>query len=126
MANNRILFNAEMVRSILAGRKTQTRRVITPQSIFGKGLQDKMLAQSPYADTGFLLVCETWAIVDTTDAFPGNHFTLAYRATGEQLTLPILDDVWDKYGGANFDSKWRPSIFMPRWASRITLKVEAE
>jgi hypothetical protein len=99
-----ILFSAPMVRAILDGRKTQTRRLAT-----GRG--------NSYGERGDRLwVRETWAhdgpsldAVRTAheDAMASLGYGPYYRAT------EVAPDTL----------RWRPSIHMPRWASRITLEV---
>jgi len=104
-----ILFSGPMVRAILSGAKTQTRRVITPQPDarlrWGfTGWEDGHGRALPcrYGAPGDLLwVRETWCAVDGCTA---------YRA----------DDWID---APSDDEKWHPSIFMPRAISRITLAI---
>lgn len=113
MSEHPILFSGEMVRAILEGRKTQTRRVITvpvsdahagrPHSPMVKHNGDwyKPHEWSPYGVPGDRLwVRETWAK-------PYVNCDAVFRAD---------------YKGAGI-LKWKPSIHMPRWASRITLDV---
>lgn len=134
-----ILFKAPLVRAILAGKKSVTRRVVKPQppswiesfgyscftppgSISGRGnFEDRGPAETffrcPYGVPGDLLyVKETWAkredIDPATERSRAVHYLL-HRATYEG----DIGDEWHYYG------RWRPSIFMPRWASRITLRV---
>jgi hypothetical protein len=104
-----MLFSGPMVRAILEGRKCMTRRVakgaalewlkggFAPASVAGpeNGL-------APFAAGDLLWVRETWAIDPETERY-------LYRAT-DSLT-----------GGAT--SRWRPSIFMPRAAARLFLRV---
>ena len=86
-----------MVRAILDGRKTQTRRVM-----------NYMARPYPYGQPGDLLwVRETWA--DTSRECP--TCPVSYRATWPR----------DDEDGRCFD--WKPSIFMPRAFSRITLEI---
>ena len=107
-----ILFSGPMVRAILEGRKTQTRRVIKPQpekvdmGFAGEGL---LLPECPYGH-GRLWVRETWGLWDTIPSDGPERARVFYRATDE---------------GKNIlrHQLWRPSIFMPRWAARITLDV---
>jgi hypothetical protein len=120
-----ILFSAEMVRAILDGRKGQTRRVVKTQpqetSLDGSWARwrdagadlwrnKEQYARDccPYGQSGDRLwVRETWADTDETiNDEPG----IVYRAT---------DPDWESMEGW----KWRPSIFMPRAASRITLEI---
>ena len=121
-----ILFSGEMVRAILDGRKTQTRRVIKPQPSAGvrrsvfvlSGLEDGhgRELRCPYGRPGDTLwVRETWASHKYMDDTKPSEFTV-----GAQM-LP----VWYRADNVQSDErgKWRPSIFMPRWASRITLRV---
>lgn len=118
-----ILFNAEMVRAILSDLKTQTRRVIKPQPIYhpewweGTGFEwgkctwpicnfesvkEYFLARCPYGKIGDILwLRETWLQAETMDGF-----TTHYRATEPEMAGP-----------------WRPSIFMPRFRSRVTLEI---
>ena len=121
MKERPILFSAPMVRAILAGTKTQTRRVVKPQP--GCDPRDDGhidMGRCPYGQPGDgLWVKETFAIVPRT----------AYRRSeGVQQTLRPDDDHdaaiyragWDRSNGG---FRWRPSIHMPRWASRITLEI---
>lgn len=121
-----ILFNTEMVRAILDGRKTQTRRVIKPQPDFSKMrfngkswvymgyLQGHDVEISPYGVRGDVLwVRETWAVHTISHEKPSELFH-------PQKVWYKADGVHDVERG-----KWRPSIFMPRWASRISLVVNA-
>jgi hypothetical protein len=77
--------------------------------VWGDYTHEKFLALCPYGAPGDRLwVRETWALD------PGSHpddREVLYRAT---------DPGWDDNGTG---LKWRPSILMPRWASRITLEI---
>ena len=131
MKERPILFSGEMVRAILDGRKTQTRRVIKPQpkkamiyaacdSIWiTKGetflpSQPKWIA--PYGQTGDRLwVRETWGI-DPNDWFPNpSPSAIGFMLNKIQYRADWKDEPYH-WG-------WHPSIFMPRWASRITLEI---
>lgn len=124
MKERPILFSGEMVRAILDGRKTQTRRVAriprgyeewTPEAgsdgtlvLRGQGISTWV--DCPYGVPGDRLWArETWRERGTT----GIHIA------GEQ------DAEWLEYraDGDVDGPSWRPSIHMPKWASRITLEV---
>lgn len=151
MIEHPTLFRAPMVQAIMAGRKLQTRRVVSPAnslidgrkvgrrganfygmpaSIFWSGLAwsraRRDAGSSPAGNSGpylhvpfpaegtvhriypqwrphdLLWVRETWL---TTPA------GIAYRADGGE------------HFGAGGKLPWKPSIFMPRWASRLSLRV---
>ena len=132
-----ILFSGPMVRAILAGIKSQTRRVVKPQPdrISFEVLRD--VEGGKYGKPGDRLqVLETWQYADwTEDGYP----FIRYRADGTvklQDTIPDdwserLTDIWadlsdsDNYNidGRAADRRWRAPIHMPRWASRITLEI---
>lgn len=143
MRERPILFNGDMVRAILAGQKTQTRRVVkpAPQTILnGKtvpwegdaaALMTMLLAQRrgcPFGQPGDRLwVREAHAIFPTH----GQH-----RADGERwgpwggLPTALSDDGKQiAYYREGFDrcdpGRWRPSIHMPRWACRLVLEITA-
>lgn len=127
-----ILFSAPMVRAILNGTKTQTRRVFAEKvssdcveirrypaarrwhQMFvadkrGSRMPKAWHHRCPYGEPGDRLwVRETFAPCLGGPEANGNP-TL-YRA-----------DQRDGYG----ELRWKPSIFMPRWASRITLELDA-
>ncbi len=131
-----ILFSDPMVRAILAGDKTQTRRVVNPQPSGGvrsspfspTGLEDGhgRPLRCPYGAPGDgLWVRETWASADcmytTHECGPPN--AVAYRAdkSGRLADRPV-----GKFDLASWNFKlltWKSSRFMPRWASRLTLDV---
>ena len=125
MAEHPILFNGEMVRAILLGTKTQTRRVVKPQP-HGEGPGGYPVPQAivdcPYGQPGDTLwVRETWkATLMRTGIRP--IVKICYRASpGVFNGVLFEDDVLPPL--RQLDGKWRPSIHMPRWASRITLEV---
>lgn len=132
-----VLFNAEMVKAILDGRKTQTRRPIKRQPVAGieivNGKWFSLSEPSPLSnnyrigksiDCPFgipgdrLWVRETWAHVPLkeSDGGQGGKTGAIYKADGEHA-FDEMPEEWDFLG------KWKPSIHMPRWASRITLEI---
>ncbi len=170
MKERPIIFSGKMVKSILAGRKTQTRQVIRPQpilsgpdiigpeewlmrlpgSLFGE--PNPMLADlgplCPYGTPGDnLWVRETWRIGAWNEDI--GEVCVDYRADNharqewlkvedeeqfDRLWIQSTDDAltsgleagedgtyhWEPGKGP---TRWRPSIHMPRWASRITLEM---
>lgn len=134
-----ILFSGPMVRAILDGRKTQTRRAV-------KDVPDWCLSGDVAAITNG---AGEWAISQlgtrprVWPPDPKSGFTCPYGQPGDELWVretwrPLSEfDPSPETGAAywadshvglerrNGDAKWRPSIHMPRWASRITLTVTA-
>ena len=134
MKEHPILFSTEMVKAILEGRKTMTRRVVkNAQPLADTVFHSKHISQDgtdwkfmsnpvpnvfnalggwfkcPYGQVGDVLwVRETWCD-DCPSASEPNG--VCYKANRENQ--PASD----------FCTKWKPSIFMPRWASRITLEI---
>jgi len=128
MKEHPILFTGAMVRAILEGRKTQTRRPIKPQppaswqptvgtfhptKVNRKGVEfpgkamfgasdEAFGCRAPFAVGDRLWVRETWTVPPGSTA----RAEVVYRADDEELPGP-----------------WTPSIHMPRWVSRITLEV---
>lgn len=117
-----ILFSGPMVRAILDGRKTQTRRVVKLKDSWDVGpnyagecwpvrKRGNRLVRMPcpYGAVGDRLwVRETWSPCSTFD--PSEETGAIYRA-----------EPWRN--GVEPSIKWTPSIHMPRWASRITLEI---
>lgn len=122
-----ILFNTDMVKAILDGRKTVTRRVVKPQPSkdyssyvgycqdenkcawesdeYGKGLH---WAKSPYKPGDVLYVRETWQKTYINDGTTcPTEFKYEYKASDEPRTV----------------YRWLPSIHMPKEAARIFLRV---
>ena len=145
-----ILFSAPMVNAILAGRKKQTRRAIKPQphqvgtdlwtwpgaaqhsisQVSEHRLRFNLISRCPYgriADD--LWVRETWATAKCCDSEqPANIETphgygwpVWYSADG----ACAIRNGFDFDGGPGFatQGRKRPAIHMPRWASRITLRI---
>lgn len=123
MKERGMIFNGEMVRAILDGRKTQTRRPIkwkqTRFTEIGEREDGSKWPWSedtehacdfwhpcPFGTVGDRIwVRETWARYNIDQ----NSHDIAYRAT--------TPEDWPEEG------RWRPSIHMPRWANRILLEI---
>ena len=119
-----ILFNTEMVRAILEGHKTVTRRVVKPQP---KGAHT-VLDHDDYEHTVDMLcgnggeggVFLDWAETIKSPCWPGDILwvreTFIKKPNGEYLYKADDETVFPFLG-------WRPSIHMPREAARIFLRV---
>lgn len=112
-----ILFNTDMVRVILDGRKTVTRRLVKPQHL--RVLNSHYHEEHPEVGDMTLLskLCEPLCQ-------PGD--ILYVRETWEEWTGGYLYKAWPDgicQPGAWKDMPWRPSIHMPKEAARIWIKV---
>ena len=131
-----ILFNTEMVRANLDGRKSCTRRLVKPQpdekhtyplgfvtdsterkevGCFGFGIDEYggsvQYAKPPYHTGDILYVRETWCALPVNEAgHMRGHCVYYYRADGD-----LRPEGWR--------GKWRPCIHMPKEAARIWLRV---
>jgi hypothetical protein len=128
-----ILFSGPMIRAILDGKKTQTRRVIKPQpaNVWTEARMDNGVAcfgapwvkgihvmSCPYGKAGDRLwVRETWGL---SAVIPMGFQRSAIDAHGVTLARGDLAYRADEPSGRWC---WRPSIHMPRWASRLTLEI---
>lgn len=168
MKERPILFSGEMVRAILDGRKTQTRRLIKPQP---EPLYSKVVDHFKYS-SGENWRLDGWYPTSRSGvqgAWKPDHYRCPYGISGDRLwvreTWNLLECYGTEFGGAPYewdiyegkipkkkpqspytpgydfphsgmligycatsedpetDGPWRPSIHMPRWASRITLEV---
>lgn len=128
MADRPILFSGPMIRALLDGRKTQTRRVAklpaSPSVYLGmNGAGDHVFPSSgswggqwraPYALGDRLWVREAWRADQALDKLKPREMSgrgfIHLDADGE----PATRSAWGRR---------RPGMFMPRWASRLTLTV---
>ena len=143
-----ILFNTEMVRAILDGRKTCTRRIVkdgipddamwgytavTPKGyisrrgVYADGYGEGFY-KLPYQPGDLLYVRETWGISNLDDESKMAY--IVYRASEEQKNegcreVHLPDEKFEKMyeSMAESEPEWRPSIHMPKEAARIWLKV---
>ncbi|MBZ1846738.1 hypothetical protein KFB38_23410 [Klebsiella pneumoniae] len=140
MKERGVIFNGEMVRAILHGRKTQTRRIMKPQpepcprgghwwpsNVFktmlhvedemqnGKGGWGGLVGDAcPFGDVGDRIwVRETWA-----EAGASAPDLKLYRANYPEHVPSIYENVPPAE-----EIRWTPSIHMPRTASRILLEI---
>lgn len=135
MTERPIIFNSEMVRAILEGRKTQTRRPVKPQPIdeYGKIRSHELTCESgghgyfndeqewmcPHGKPGDRLwVREThcWCNHEYVDGYKEHPWEWPPDRDNAEMRYKATEVSPDLYN-------WRPSIHMPRWASRITLEI---
>lgn len=122
MKERPILFNDEMVRAILYGRKTQTRRVCQGQRELSCAA-DFQIDRCPYGQPGDRLwVREAWCMGGTGYDEPPNDGRPRHCGGGRRCFYRATEpDVVHEDDASR--SPWRPSIHMPRWMSRIGLDV---
>lgn len=129
MKERPILFSAPMVRALLDGRKTQTRRIIKPQPQCGVG---RYTEDGTPGEVDWVLLDEDGDPIDIAlrcpYGAPGDRLwvkeTYAVDVSGCLRGLSYRADHQDPRGdGPAHPMRWRPSIYMPRWASRLTLEV---
>lgn len=174
MRQRPILFSAPMVRAILDGRKTQTRRIVQSPArtmqregmevikhrapgdpwygdhvwsmrgrtgVWGDYTDDEFRSLCPYGEPGDRLwVRETWRTASSGRSYTTGHVSVHVeyreqtsgtrgpeRGRQTQTEWALSDEEYDALMRAAYGSSrpyaWRPSIHMPRWASRITLEV---
>ena len=150
MKERPILFSGPMVRALLGGTKTQTRRVVKPQP-------DSTHSGFPYWNIGGYRAAWCRSAEDGGPLVPANPLPCPYGQPGDRLWVretwfpdPPNDGSWPYtswagcregqiaavperfrrpafccYGASwpHGGMRWTPSIHMPRWASRITLEV---
>jgi len=138
-----MLFSGPMVRAILDGRKTQTRRVIKPQPELNRGgllhadfgIKDRngdLLLLDANHDGKFAETCKCcpygipgerlWVRETFSTWHHGCHW---HECTREGRSEVSCSNCFYRatHHFPDDDQKWVPSIFMPRWASRITLEI---
>lgn len=119
MKERPILFSAPMVRAILAGTKTMTRRIVKGAPVY--------VDPEPKYEPG------TWGFTGGSYPESGRVVRCPYGVPGDRLWVR---ETWGPLAGgvtyratANTEShdgnRWTPAIHMPRWASRISLEVTA-
>ena len=137
-----ILFSGPMVRALLDGSKTQTRRAMKPQPTHFNpaGVPRRVIPtggpsyviRCPYGQPGDRLwVRETWQgpLLQEfeADADPDWHYASHIHQYQNPAHCEYAADGGPKPEYTNADDVmrqgWRPSIHMPRWASRILLEV---
>ena len=167
MKERPILFNAEMVRAVLDGRKTQTRRIakveacdtrplgggrvfITPTGFYVPRTPEDHASYCPYGQPGDRLwVRESWRVgawnesdgkiavdyradnharrewLDPNPDDDGELFNRLWEQSSEDCSGRVRPDDEGRYQWKASESpcRWRPSIFMPRAFSRITLEI---
>ncbi|EII3125380.1 hypothetical protein [Vibrio parahaemolyticus] len=124
-----MIFNTEMVKAILDGRKTVTRR--PAKTSYERGMNGPVIRGKdgtvsvlsfapvaglcPFGNVGDLIyVRETWRSFNASDECGCSEYPCNCPQDGTPLYFASHDDG---------ESKWKPSIHMPRHVSRLTLKV---
>lgn len=149
MKERPILFNGAMVRALLSGAKTHTRRVVKPQPSVHI-VRTACMAEGnpplrgcyweyggptvycPFGQPGDRLwVRETWmpGYYHEADHEDGPKVSVIHRADNAESTVAApsyeLAEQWEREFSEDGGEAppWRPSIHMPRWASRILLEI---
>lgn len=123
-----ILFSTPMIQAILAGRKTQTRRVVKSEPLRWleeSGFTPEFVADPgnsfcPYGHPGDILwVRETWFPA----AINGSKVMIGYNVDEPKQTIEITTEKVDYYWKQMDKGRYIPSIHMPKEAARIWLEV---
>jgi hypothetical protein len=152
MNDHPILMSGPMVRALLDGSKTQTRRIVKPQptkdadlvnlrwEISPEGYQhfcrtdkwwdesgnctDEDIITCPYGKSGdSLWVRETWQLHSRATDVAKVVYRASERASHTEFHEFVPVSLIGNTQPKPFQQGWRPSIHMPRWASRMTLEL---
>ena len=121
MKERPILFKTEMVKAILEGRKTQTRRIVKPQPL------------CIHQRIAWNILTEEWCLYDEAQKEVLEKFECPYGKIGDHLyvketwyktkhVLPSIICYKADYNDPE-NYKWKPSLFMPKKYARIWLEV---
>ena len=142
MRERPILFNGAMVRAILSGEKTQTRRALRPQpyidangnfcwngSNFGQDtagvpLARTLASQIPSSRNGRVF-CPFGKIGDRLWVRESWQFEINAMGSAREEDGPFVYAADTYQTGRRIEERWRPSIHMPRWACRLVLEITA-
>jgi len=116
MKEKPILFSTSMVKAILDGTKTMTRRVVKNKVPIGNF--DETVKYTKYHVGDVLWVRETWLKL-VPEHFVGNYFVYKANADGD------TEKIRNEYIKLGYPYKWKPSIIMPKEAARIFLKIKS-
>lgn len=122
-----ILFSGAMVRAILDGRKTQTRRVFVPPPPFAVGDDIAVEIATGSIAPRFVVGDRLWVREAHYLTDDGHDELVVYAEDAAAVKEHLADIAKLEASHTSFDwsrhKRLRPSIHMPRWASRITLEV---
>lgn len=143
MSDHPILYSGPMIRALLEGRKTQTRRVVKPQPPVGHVYVGRVLCSTHRADEGKW----TWAVEQAAMLRDAHRVRCPYGQPGDLLWVRETfrgargydgmppskwgnKPIWYSADGDPDAQRWwhlsdrgKPGIHMPRWASRLTLRI---
>lgn len=140
MTERGMIFNSEMVRAILDGRKKQTRRPVK-FPVHDKNLGCELagnelageLSAGNYLNSAFgkpgdrIWVRETWQAIhdycDENGHVDERRYARSIPSHRGNYWHPVYEEAWGNESREDREFPWRPSIHMPRWASRILLEI---
>ncbi|WP_373631360.1 morphogenetic protein [Klebsiella variicola subsp. variicola] len=140
MTERGMIFNSEMVRAILDGRKTQTRRPVK-FPVHDKNLGCELagnelageLSAGNYLNSAFgkpgdrIWVRETWQAIhdycDENGHVDERRYARSIPRHRGNYWHPVYEEAWGNESREDREFPWRPSIHIPRWASRILLEI---
>lgn len=145
MTERGMIFNGEMVRAILDGRKTQTRRPIKwKQTRFTEIGEREDGSRWPWSEDAEhacdfwhpcpfgavgdrIWVRETWQAIhdycDENGHVDERRYARSIPRHRGNYWHPVYEEAWGNESREDREFPWRPSIHMPRWASRILLEI---
>ncbi|EOV6197015.1 hypothetical protein ACN94K_004170 [Klebsiella quasipneumoniae] len=140
-----MIFNGEMVRALLDGRKTQTRRPIQwKQTRFTEIGEREDGSKWPWSEDAEhacdfwhpcpfgavgdrIWVRETWQAIhdycDENGHVDERRYARSIPRHRGNYWHPVYEEAWGNESREDREFPWRPSIHMPRWASRILLEI---
>ena len=134
MKERPIVFSDEMVRAILEGRKTMTRRVVKSEFLPSSVTEWKFDPARGWVGIGDVGMCNGARgeihLMECPYGVPGDRLWVkeTFRSHPEDEAMgehrPVEYAATPCVGCDGFDGiRWTPALFMPRWASRITLEI---